>query len=273
MASSLVTLETQNSAQDAVIRAGRPISLSLAPRPPRPAFVSRFTETGLDDMIEMLAQEPPKPSRNPRDRALSEGTGLIMQHSRERKGKAPQSLKSRASMWFNKPAADKAAASTQDVKRTVRAKQISAPSQARHIASGTLHPHVIRESPFGRRPVSPVQGYITVPHATTAPEIEPVPSLPPLFMSPALSSVSSSQSDGPATPTLHSGPMQGFWAVSFAEAEAQQDGIVIVQDLGRKASRGGKMPISLSERERRRGSRRVGQGSRPGSRSSSVLLS
>lgn len=44
-------------------------------------------------------------------------------------------------------------------------KIISAPIQARHICTGALNSIPNRESPFGRRPSSPVKGYIDVPFA------------------------------------------------------------------------------------------------------------
>lgn len=48
---------------------------------------------------------------------------------------------------------------------SVKDMTISAPLQARHICTGALNPNDNRESPFGRRPSSPVQGYIDVPFA------------------------------------------------------------------------------------------------------------
>lgn len=47
----------------------------------------------------------------------------------------------------------------------IKEKGISAPRQARHICTGALNPNVNRETPFGRRPSSPVRGYIDVPFA------------------------------------------------------------------------------------------------------------
>lgn len=44
-------------------------------------------------------------------------------------------------------------------------KMISAPIHARHICTGALNSIPNRESPFGRRPSSPVKGYIDVPFA------------------------------------------------------------------------------------------------------------
>jgi hypothetical protein len=52
--------------------------------------------------------------------------------------------------------------------RSIRNIMISAPLQAEHICTGALNPHPNRESPFGRRPSSPVQGYIDVPGQTSS---------------------------------------------------------------------------------------------------------
>lgn len=46
---------------------------------------------------------------------------------------------------------------------SIRDKVISAPLGARHICTGALNAVMDRESPFGRRPSSPVKGYIDVP--------------------------------------------------------------------------------------------------------------
>lgn len=47
----------------------------------------------------------------------------------------------------------------------VREMSISAPLQARHVCTGALNPNANRESPFGRRPLSPIRGYIDFPSA------------------------------------------------------------------------------------------------------------
>lgn len=213
---------------------------------------------------------PSKDGRVRRERALTEGIGQLQDRTREGKdAKALRSLKARASMWLLGSPMKAGSLSNPKTfnKQTIRSKTISGPLSARHVASGTLAPHINRESPFGRRAISPVQGYITVPAAY---EGEILPALPSLFDSPALSSVSSAQSDGPATPTQHASPMQDVWAASYAETEAEESDQVAphLQSF----SKAGKMPISPAERERRRTSRRAGPISRPGSRSSTHLL-
>lgn len=247
MATSLAALGVRSPTSKTVL----PATPAASPRTPGASFSK--------------ASEKPQ-----RERAVTEGAGQTLREKRAKEPKTPRSLKARASMWLLK-SPTKAA---QVGKEPTRSKSISGPLHARHVASGTLAPHVLRESPFGRRSESPVQGYIAVPlTAGHGGDSELVPALPALFDSPALSSTSSAQSDGPATPVQHQGPMQLFWAASLEQAEAGEvDDHVESELITRSISKAGKMPISQAERERRRSSRRPGPGSRPGSRSSGHLL-
>lgn len=176
----------------------------------------------------------------------------------------------------------------------IKGKPISAPSDPKHICTGALNPHPNRESPFGRRPSSPVQGYISVPNSDSlfsfsdsmAPvfngNVTKLPSESPftratksiegsspksqpseLFSSPAIisdsrkSSASSHTDSGPTTPKAISPAAIGFASDFWAVsfAEAQAGDDDFVAPHASLVKTSNFVMLSTNEKARRRASK------------------